>query len=159
MPGPRLCYATHQRVTSAHCKRGGLPPSLAPLVHDDSRQSVGAGHARPSTLPLPPRILCIVGRQATGPLHNRPAPSNKKITCPRSLAGRLFFSSFSSKKRNKSPSRKNYFRSIATTTPDSASSASRFGTAIRPLKRSASDQTKSTLSMAPVTMKAQTMTR
>ena len=36
MPGPRLCYATHQRATSAHCKRGGLPPSLAPLVRHPS---------------------------------------------------------------------------------------------------------------------------
>ena len=36
-------------------------------------------------------ILCIVGRQATGPLHNRPAPSSTKITCPRPFAGRLLF--------------------------------------------------------------------
>ena len=36
MPGPQLCYATHQRATSAHCKRGGLPPSLAPLVRHPS---------------------------------------------------------------------------------------------------------------------------
>ena len=35
-------------------RRGGLPPSLAPLVHNDSRQSVGAGHARPATLLCPP---------------------------------------------------------------------------------------------------------
>ena len=63
----------------------------SPATH--SRHPVGAGHARPATLPLPPRILCIVGRQATGPLHNRPAPSNTKITCLRPLAGRLFFRS------------------------------------------------------------------
>ena len=78
---------------------GGRPPYIplyyipwggpSPATH--SRHPVGAGHARPATLPLPPRILCIVGRQATGPLHNRPAPSNTKITCPRPLAGRLFF--------------------------------------------------------------------
>ena len=36
---------------------GGLPPSLAPLVRKFSQQSVGAGHARPSTLPLPPMYL------------------------------------------------------------------------------------------------------
>ena len=78
---------------------GGRPPYI-PLYHipwggpspaTHSRHPVGAGHARPATLPLPPRILCIVGRQATGPLHNRPAPSNIKITCLRPLAGRLFF--------------------------------------------------------------------
>ena len=78
---------------------GGRPP-YTPLYHipwggpspaTHSRHPVGAGHARPATLPLPPRILCIVGRQATGPLHNRPAPSNTKITCPRPFAGRLFF--------------------------------------------------------------------
>ena len=63
----------------------GLRPQL---IH---ATLVGAGHARPATLPLPPRILCIVGWQATGPLHNRPAPSNTKITCLRPLAGRLFF--------------------------------------------------------------------
>ena len=78
---------------------GGRPPYI-PLYHipwggpssaTHSRHPVGAGHARPAASPLPPRILCIVGRQATGPLHNRPAPSNTKITCPRPLAGRLFF--------------------------------------------------------------------
>ena len=29
-----LCVTTHFRVTSAHCKGGGLPPSLAPLVRN-----------------------------------------------------------------------------------------------------------------------------
>ena len=37
-------------VTARQLQRGGLPPSLAPLVHNDSRQSVGAGHARPAAL-------------------------------------------------------------------------------------------------------------
>ena len=64
---------------------GGRPPYI-PLYHipwggpspaTHSRHPVGAGHARPAASPLPPRILCIVGRQATGPLHNRPAPSQK----------------------------------------------------------------------------------
>ena len=58
-PGPRLCYATHQRATSAHCKRGGLPPSLAPLVRKFSQQSVGAGHARPAALRQLPVSFCI----------------------------------------------------------------------------------------------------
>ena len=49
---------------------GGRPPYI-PLYHipwggpspaTHSRHPVGAGHARPATLPLPPRILCIVGR-------------------------------------------------------------------------------------------------
>ena len=52
-----------------------------------------------------PLTVCVVGRgldpsagrrgrrplqRSTGPLHNRPAPSNTKITCRRPLAGRLF---------------------------------------------------------------------
>ena len=86
-----LCVAAHSRATSAREKGPGCrPPSpLSPATH--SRHPVGAGHTRPATLPLPPCILCIVGRQATGPLLNRPAPSNTKTTCPRPLAGRLFF--------------------------------------------------------------------
>ena len=80
-------------------RRPGSRPPYIPLYHipwggpssvTHSHHPVGAGHARPATLPLPPRILCIVGQQATGPLHNRPAPSNTKITCLRPLAGRLF---------------------------------------------------------------------
>ena len=84
-----LCVAAHSRATSAREKGPGCcPPSpLSPATR--LRQSVGAGHARPAASPLPPCILCIVGRQATGPLHNRPAPSNIKITCLRPLAGRL----------------------------------------------------------------------
>ena len=69
-PGGRPPY-----ITLFHIPWGG--PS--PTTH--SRHPVGAGHARPAALPLPPRIL----------LHNRPAPSNTKITCLRPLAGRLFF--------------------------------------------------------------------
>ena len=48
------CVAARFRSTTRQLGRGGLPPSLAPLVHDDSRQSVGAGHARPATLLCPP---------------------------------------------------------------------------------------------------------
>ena len=77
--------AWEQAALLYHIPWGG--PS--PATH--SRHPVGAGHARPVASPLPPRILCIVGRQATGPLHSRPAPSNTKITCLRPLAGRLFF--------------------------------------------------------------------
>ena len=74
-------------------------------LHPTLPHSVGRAFARNSFTPpcrgracparslaiTTPFILCIVGRQATGPLHNRPAPSNTKITCLRSLAGRLFF--------------------------------------------------------------------
>ena len=81
--------ATYRGNPSTGKGPGCRPPSPLPSA-TRLRQSVGAGHARPATLPLPPRILCIVGRQATGPLHNRPAPSNTKITCLRPLAGRLF---------------------------------------------------------------------
>ena len=74
-------------------------------LHPTLPHSVGRAFARNSFTPpcrgracparslaiTTPFILCIVGRQATGPLHNRPAPSNTKITCLRPLAGRLFF--------------------------------------------------------------------
>ena len=92
---------------------GGRPPYI-PLYHipwggpspaTHSRHPVGAGHARPATLPLPPRILCIVGRgldpsagrwgrrplqrQTTG-LRITALRPQTKISCPRPLAGRLF---------------------------------------------------------------------
>ena len=98
-------------LTTPHLRgASGTPPpttqSAGLLINANVRGGLGAGRPtshfttfrgaglRPqlihATLPLPPRILCIVGRQATGPLHNRPAPSNIKITCLRPLAGRLF---------------------------------------------------------------------
>ena len=43
-------------------KRGGLPPSLTPLVRKFSQQSVGAGHARPAALLCHPFAFCLVGR-------------------------------------------------------------------------------------------------
>ena len=73
----------------------GCRPPLPLSSASRLRQSVGAGHARPATLPLPLRILCIVGRgldPSAGPWgrcpptaanhrasHNRPAPPNKNI--------------------------------------------------------------------------------
>ena len=73
--GDAALYNTIRRA-SHYRKRprrpGGRPPYI-PLYHipwggpspaTHSRHPVGAGHARPATLPLPPRILCIVGRQA-----------------------------------------------------------------------------------------------
>ena len=81
-PPTTIRRASHYRKRPR--RPGGRPPYI-PLYHipwggpspaTHSRHPVGAGHARPETLPLPPRILCIVGRQATGALHNRPAPSN-----------------------------------------------------------------------------------
>ena len=166
-----LCVAAHSRATSAREKGPGCRPPSPLSSATRLRHPVGAGHARPAASPLPPRILCIVGRgldpsagrrgrrplqhdpqgfslpqtsaaawgqaalhptlphsvgrafarnsftppcrgracparslaittpfilcivgrQATGPLRNRPAPSNKKISCLRPLAGRLFF--------------------------------------------------------------------
>ena len=99
-------------LTTPHLRgASGTPPlttqSAGLLITANVRGGLGAGRPtshftifrgaglRPqlihATLPLPPRILCIVGRQTTGPLHNRPAPSNTKTTCLRPLAGRLFF--------------------------------------------------------------------
>ncbi len=40
-------------------RRGGLPPSLAPLGHNDSRHPVGAGYARPAALRQLPVSFCI----------------------------------------------------------------------------------------------------
>ena len=56
------CVAARSRSTTRQLGRGGLPPSLAPLVLTPPRHPVGAGHARPAASPLPPCILCIVGR-------------------------------------------------------------------------------------------------
>ena len=52
-------------------KGGGLPPSLAPLVHNDSRHPVGAGHARPATLRQNP----FNGSLRRGGIHPSRAPS------------------------------------------------------------------------------------
>ena len=60
---------------------GGLPPSLAPLGHNDSRHPVGAGHARPAALrQLPvsfciPFIFYIVGRGLDPSAASRQIPS------------------------------------------------------------------------------------
>ena len=71
--------ATYRGNPSTGKGPGCRPPS--PLSSATRlRQSVGAGHARPAASPLPPRILCITAQ-----------PPQKKITCPRPLAGRLFF--------------------------------------------------------------------
>ena len=57
-----LCVAAHSRATSAREKGLGCRPPSPLSSATRLRQSVGAGHARPAALPLPPRILCIVGR-------------------------------------------------------------------------------------------------
>ena len=69
-----------------------LPYSVGRAFVRDPFTPPCRGRACPARNPAitTPFILCIVGRQARGPLHNRPAPSNTKITCLRPLAGRLF---------------------------------------------------------------------
>ena len=57
-----LCVAAHSRATSAREKGPGCRPPLPLSSATRLRQSVGAGHARPAASPLPPCILCIVGR-------------------------------------------------------------------------------------------------
>ena len=70
-----------------------LPHSVGRAFARNSFTPLCRGRACPARNPAitTPYPFCIVGRQATGPLHNRPAPSNTKITCLRPLAGRLFF--------------------------------------------------------------------
>ena len=84
-PDNTIRRASHYRKRPR--RPGGRPPYI-PLYHipwggpspaTHPRHPVGTGHSRPATLPLPPRILCIVGRQATGPLHNRPAPNKNNL--------------------------------------------------------------------------------
>ena len=67
-PPTTIRRASHYRTRPR--RPGGRPPYI-PLYHipwggpspaTHSRHPVGAGHTRPATLPLPPRILCIVGR-------------------------------------------------------------------------------------------------
>ena len=67
-PPTTIRRASHYRKRPR--RPGGRPPYI-PLYHipwggpspaTHSRHPVGAGHARPATSPLPPRILCIVGR-------------------------------------------------------------------------------------------------
>ena len=88
-----LCVAAHSRATSAREKGPGCRPPLPLSSTSRLRQSVGAGHARPSTSPLPPRILCIVGRGLDRlTAHNgrrqpaKPPPYNTKqgkvLPCP-----------------------------------------------------------------------------
>ena len=90
-------------------KGEGCRPPLPLSSTSRLRQSVGAGYARPSTLPLPPRILCIVGRgldpsagrwgrcplqrQTTG-LRITALRPQTKISCPRPLADRIFLYHF-----------------------------------------------------------------
>ena len=52
-----LYVATRQRATSAHCKGAGCRPPSPLSSATRSRHPVGAGHARPAALPLPPVYL------------------------------------------------------------------------------------------------------
>ena len=99
-PPPYNTIRRASRYRKRPRRPGGRPPYIplyyipwggpSPATH--SRHPVGAGHARPAASPLPPRILCIVGRQATGPLHNRPAPSNTKNILPATSRRQVIFS-------------------------------------------------------------------
>ena len=75
----RLCVAAHSRATSAREKWLGCRPPSPLSSATRLRQSVGAGHARPAASPLPPRILCIVGRgldPSAGRRGRRPLQNN-----------------------------------------------------------------------------------
>ena len=70
---------------------GGRPPYI-PLYHIPWGGPSPATHSRhPATLPLPPRILCIVGRQATGPLHKKPCPFKHKNNLPATSRRQVIF--------------------------------------------------------------------
>ena len=74
-----LCVTTRFRATSAHCEGAGCRPPLPLSSSTHSHRPVGAGHARPAALPLPPRILCIVGRgldPSAGRRERRPLQHN-----------------------------------------------------------------------------------
>ena len=74
-------------------------------LHPTVPYSVGRAFARNSFTPpcrgracpalhlaiTTPFILCIVGRQATGPLHNRPAPSEHKNNLPATSRRQVIF--------------------------------------------------------------------
>ena len=64
-------------------KGGGLPPSLAPLGHNDSHHPVGAGHARPAALRQNPfngslRREGIHPSRAPSAVANRKSPSGHR---------------------------------------------------------------------------------
>ena len=110
-PNPRsgngMCVGAG--LCSAAPSGEGCRPPLPLSSTSRLRQSVGAGHARPSTMPLPPRILCLVGRgldpsagrwgrcslqrQTTG-LRITALRPQTKISCPRPLADRIFLYHF-----------------------------------------------------------------
>ena len=74
-----LCVAAHSRATSAREKGPGCRPPSPLSSATRLRQSVGDGHARPAALPLPPCILCIVGRgldPSAGRRGSRPLQHN-----------------------------------------------------------------------------------
>ena len=80
---------------------GGRPPYI-PLYHipwggpspaTRSRHPVGAGHARPATLPLPPCILCIVGRgldPSAGRRGHRPLQQSAGLLITANVRGGLW---------------------------------------------------------------------
>ena len=99
-------------LTTPHLRgASGTPPpttqSAGLLITANVRGGLGAGRPtshfttfrgadlRPqlihATLPLPPRILCIVGRQATGPLHKKPCPFKHKNNLPATSRRQVIF--------------------------------------------------------------------
>ena len=52
-----LCVTTRFRATSANCEGAGCRPPLPLSSSTHSHRPVGAGHARPAALPLPPVYL------------------------------------------------------------------------------------------------------
>ena len=70
------CVAARSRSTTRQLGRGGLPPSLAPLVLTPPRHPVGAGHARPATYRHIPFMAHSVGRGLDPSATSRPTAAN-----------------------------------------------------------------------------------
>ena len=100
--GERAMFAPAGQTTARACLRSKLAALVVrrqapPNPRCRKQQSVGAGHARPAALPLPPLYFCIVGRgldpsagrprrpaasrHTPSPGNQHPAPTKGALSC------------------------------------------------------------------------------